>query len=141
DRHYGADIFRMHYAPDIGLGAAHRDAGRKRDPPDLEMILEHAVIRLHHVVVGVLREFDAEPVGRLARAPGAERIDHHDVVAIGVDRTAGPDDRYAAGERGTLDPLLVHVAGVAGVIRADDHGIGDLARRIAPRRADRDVGG
>ena len=63
------------------------------------LIAQHAVVRLHHVVVAVLRKLDAEPVGRLAGAPGAERIDHDDVVAIGVDRPARADDRDAARQR------------------------------------------
>ena len=130
----------MHDAPDIGLRSAHGNTGGQRNIRDLQVIAQHPVIRLHHVVVAVLREFCPEPVGRLAGAPRAQGIDHHDVVAVGVDRTAGADDGNAAGQCRTLDPLLVHVGGVAGIVGADYHRIGNFTGGVAARGTDGDVG-
>ena len=140
DRHQRAHELRMHHAPDIGLRAAHRDTGHQCHVCDLQMIAQHAIVRLHHVVIAVLRELDAEPVGGFAGAPGPERIDHDDVIAVGIDRPARTDHRHAARQRGALDPLLVHVGGIPGIIGVDDHRIGDLACCVSPRRADRDIG-
>src|ERR1700726_3914120 len=103
----------MHYAPDIGLRAAHRDTGDQRHTRDLQVIAQHAIVRLHHVVIAVLRKLDPEPVGWLAGPPGPERIDHDDVVAVSIDRPARPNHGIAARERSTLDPLLVHISGIA----------------------------
>src|SRR6516164_7978207 len=141
DRHQRAHEVRMQDAPDIGLRSAHGHAGDQRCVRDLQLVAQHAVIRLHHVEIAVLRKLDAEPVGRFARTPGAERINHDDVVAVGVDRASRSDDRYAAGQCGALDPLFEHVGGIARIIGVNDNRIGDLARSVAPRRTDRDIGG
>ena len=140
DRHQGLHVFRMHDAPDVGLGATHRNAGSQRDIRYLQVIAQQAVVGLHHVVVAVLREFRSEAVGRLAGAPRSQGIDHHDIVTVRVDRTAGTDDGNAAGQRCTLDPLLVHIGGIAGIVGTDHHRIGDLAGCVAARGADGDVG-
>src|SRR6516225_9132587 len=104
-------------------------------------VAQQPIVRLHHVEIAVLREFDTEPVGGLAVAPGAERIDHDDVVAVGVDWATRADDGISARERGALDPLLIHVGGIAGIAGADDYRVGDLAGIVATRRPDRDIGG
>ncbi len=75
--------------------------------------MEHAIIGLHHVEVAVLREALAEPIGGLAGAPGAERIGQHNVVAVCIDHAPRTDDRRAAGQRRSNDPLLIHVGRVA----------------------------
>jgi predicted DCC family thiol-disulfide oxidoreductase YuxK len=62
DRHQRLHVFRMHDAPDIGLRSAHGNTGGQRNIRDLQVIAQHSVIRLHHVVIAVLRKFCPEPV-------------------------------------------------------------------------------
>ncbi|MGY4376250.1 hypothetical protein ACVWZ3_003889 [Bradyrhizobium sp. i1.3.6] len=53
----------------------------------------------------------------------------------------GADDRDAARQGRALDPLFVHIGGIAGIIGIDHDRVGDLTGGIAPRVADRDVSG
>jgi hypothetical protein len=85
----------MHQAPVIGLGRAHRDAGREHDLADLELVAQQPVVELHHVVIAVDGELAAEAVGRLGCAPQPERVDKDHVEPVGVEQQIRADQRAA----------------------------------------------
>ena len=82
---------RVLLAPDPGLHAAHGIADHEAQVLHAQALGHQAVLREHHVVVVVAREFRAQAVGGLGRFPGAERVGQDDVVAARVERLARPE--------------------------------------------------
>ena len=87
--------------------------------------LHQPVLRVDHVVVVVLREVRAQPVGWLARLAGADRVGNDDVVAARVERLAGAEQLAREGRR-------QHARGRTRRAMQDQD-------RLAGRRADRHV--
>ncbi|OQA30303.1 MAG: hypothetical protein BWY57_02921 [Betaproteobacteria bacterium ADurb.Bin341] len=136
-------IARMQQAPHIGLGTPHGNARGQLDLSHFQMIAQQAVIGLHQIKHVVLRKFHSQPVARLAGAPKAKGIEVNDVVAVGVEQLTlahmGGGKRQL-GEGLSFLPKAVHGRSVAGIVAADDDGVGDFALGIPLRRADGDIG-
>ena len=142
DRHHGLHEVRVHQAPVVRLRRPHRHAGGEHHLADLQVITQQPVVQVHDVVVAVDRELAPEPVGRFGRAEQPERIDEHDIEAIGVEQQPGPDQRTAGEAVAGLSrsPVAEHRRRIARVVGVDDDRVDDLALGVAPRRAHGDVG-
>jgi len=65
---------------------AHRIADHQAQVPDAEAFGNQAILRQHHVVVVVAREFRLQSVRWLRRFSGAERVRQDDEIFRGVER-------------------------------------------------------
>ena len=124
-RHQRVHQVRIGLAPHPGLHAAHRIADHQAQMLDAEPLGDQPVLRRDHVGVVVEREFGAQPVGRLGRFPGADRVRQDDEIFRGVERLAR---RRTARRR---RPRQETGAGASGAVQ-DQH-------RLAGRRADRRI--
>ena len=75
---------------------------------DAEAFGDQPVLRVDHVVIVVLRELGAQPVGRLGRFAVADRVGQDDEVFLRVERLARAEQFAGEGRR-------QHAAGGAAV--------------------------
>ena len=112
------------------MHAAHRRAEEEAQARDPQQFARHAMLRLHHVAVVVMREAGAQAVARLGRAAVADAVDHHDVELRDIQRLAGAE--HAAGE-----PRPHEAETIAPRAVEQEDRVVDLALRILVRRAQR----
>ena len=99
---------------------------------DAESIGHHAVIEVDHVVVAVMREFGAQPVGRLARPAAADGVGHDDQILRRVERLARREQFVGEARPQPVGPG-------AGITLQQQHGVDDITGGVALRRAERAI--
>ena len=99
---------------------------------DPKPLRQQLVLRVDHVVVGVLRELRAQPVARLARLPVADPVGQHDVVPRRVEHLPGPEQLAA---EGSAEKCAARPTGSV----QHHHRVSDHAGVIANRLAECDV--
>jgi hypothetical protein len=122
-RHQRIHEIGVTFAPHPGLHAAHR---RAHDQPQVihpEALGEQPVLRIHHVVVAIAREFRAQAIAGLRRLAVADAVGHHDEVLVRVQDLPGAEQ--FAGEFGA-DELRTTAARAV----SDEHGVAHDALRI-----------
>ncbi len=111
------------------MHAAHRGAHDEAQMVHMQALCHQQVLRQHHVVIVVMREFRVQPVARLGGFAVADAVGQDDVVLADVEKATRHEQH--AGELWP-DELMPVAAGAV----HHDHRIGDAAVAIlAMRRA------
>jgi hypothetical protein len=91
ERHERIHELRMLLAPQPGVHAAHGGAHDEPRMVHLQPLGEQQVLRLHHVVVGVVREVSVQAIARLARLAMPDAVGQHDEITCGIERLTGTE--------------------------------------------------
>jgi hypothetical protein len=127
-RHHRPGEIGVLLRPDEAVHAAHRRAHQQAETADAEPLHQHPPLRLHHVVIAILRKLHAEAVAGLRRFAVADIVRKDHVIAAYVERLTGAEQLL--GELG-LQELAAAAAGAV----EHHHRIDDAARFVAPRRS------
>jgi hypothetical protein len=115
--------------PHPAVHAAHRRPHHEPQVRHAEVVDEEPALRVHHVVIVVVREPGVQPLARPARLAVTDAVGQDDVIDGRVERFAGAVQR--AGEDRTEE-----LAARAGGAVENEHGVAHHAARVTARMAE-----
>ncbi len=131
-RHQRVREIGIHLAEHPGQHAAKRQPHDELQVRNVQPFGDEAMLRQHNVMQPVMRKARAKPVARLAGAAEADDVGDDEKILCSVERLAGAEQLI--GHR-WLKPCLRRAGGVVN----QQHRIGDAARGVGLRRAERQI--